>query len=199
MPTMIHDAPALDRRYRSYLRLLNADERDARYICELRSEETLNRYLNHSKNTVADQVRWLEDYKTREAAGDEYYFAIVSDDADQGVVRLYDFREVDGKRSFQWGSFIMPAPRIKGLVTYTAVLMYELGFDVLGFEQSHFEARAANATILAFHEREGAHIVGRTEQDVFYRFYPEDYRRFREASAGQIAAHRVKRSGAVAT
>jgi RimJ/RimL family protein N-acetyltransferase len=184
-------SPALDSRYRTHLRLVNADARDAAYICALRGDETLNRHLNRSSVEVAAQLKWLQAYKAREQAGEEYYFLIVSDGADAGVVRMYDFREVDGRRSFCWGSWIIPVPRAPGLVTYSALLIYEVGFGDLGFEQSHFDVRAANTGVIGFHERAGARRIAEDAQDVFYRFLPEDYERFRAASADQITAHRV--------
>lgn len=189
---MIPESPALDPAYRTHFRLLNADEHDAAYICRLRADEDLNRYLNPSSADVEAQRRWLEGYKDREAAGQEYYFAIVSDGRDAGVLRMYDFRELEGRRSFCWGSWIIPAPRAPGLVTFSAVMVYEVGFDALDFEQSHFDVRQGNTGVIGFHERAGAHRVAEDEQDVFFRFYPEDWARFRAASAAQIAAHRQR-------
>lgn len=188
---MTLNSSALDTRYRTHLRLVNADEQDAAYICRLRGDETLNQHLNPSSADVSAQLRWLERYKVREAAGEEYYFVIVSDGADAGLVRLYDFREVEGKNSFCWGSWIIPAPRAPGLVTYSALLVYEVGFGALGFAQSHFDVRQGNTGVIGFHERSGAKRIGEDEQDVYFTFQPEDHERLRETSAAQIAAHRV--------
>jgi hypothetical protein len=187
---MILGSPALDPCHRTYLRLVNADEHDAAYICALRADETLNAHLNPSSADVAAQLRWLEAYKRKEAAGEEYYFVIVSDAADRGLVRLYDFRELEGRRSFCWGSWIIPPPRLPGLVTYSALLVYEVGFGALGFEQSHFDVRQGNMGVIGFHERAGARRVSEDEQDVFFRFMPADYEGLKAASASQIAAHR---------
>lgn len=41
-------SPALDPAFRTHLRLVNADERDAAYICALRGDERLNRHLSAS-------------------------------------------------------------------------------------------------------------------------------------------------------
>ena len=182
---------AMDSRFRTHLRLVNADERDAAYICALRADENLNRHLNPSSADVAAQLRWLEDYKIREQAGEEYYFVIVSDGADAGVVRLYDFREIEGRRSFCWGSWIIPPPRSPGLVTYSALLVYEVGFGTLGFAQSHFDVRRGNIGVVGFHERAGARQVAEDEQDLFFWFMPEDHESLQRASEAQIAAHRV--------
>lgn len=183
-------SPALDSRHRTHLRLVNADAGDAAYICRLRGDESLNQHLNPSSADVAAQLRWLEGYKLKEQAGEEYYFVIVSDGADAGLVRLYDFRELEGRRSFCWGSWIIPPPRAPGLVTFSALLVYEVGFGALGFEQSHFDVRRGNTGVIGFHERAGARRVAEDAQDVFFRFLPEDHERLKAASAAQIAAHR---------
>jgi RimJ/RimL family protein N-acetyltransferase len=189
---MIERSPALDPGFRTHLRLMNADEADAAYICRLRGDETLNTHLNPSTADVAAQLRWLQAYKAREAAGEEYYFAIVSDGQDHGVVRMYDFCEIEGRRSFCWGSWIIPPPRAPGLVTYSALLIYEVGFDTLDFEQAHFDVRHGNTSVIAFHERSGARRVAEDEHDAFFHFFPTDHAAFKAASAAQIAAHRVR-------
>jgi len=185
------DCAALDRRYRSHLRLVEAAPADAAYICALRSDPALNRHLSRSAPDPDAQLRWLERYKAREQAGEEYYFVIVSDGADHGVVRLYDFREIEGRRSFCWGSWIIPRPRPSGLVVYSALLVYEVGFDGLGFDQAHFDVRRGNRGVIDFHERAGARRIGEDEQDVFFWFFPQDHRRMRAANAAQVAEHRV--------
>ena len=182
---------ALDSRYRTYLRLVNADVLDASYICALRGDEALNQHLSHSSVDVAAQLNWLEAYKVREQAGEEYYFVIVSDGADHGLVRMYDFRELEGHRSFCWGSWIIAPPRPPGLVTYSALLIYEVGFEALSFEQAHFDVRRENTGVVGFHERAGARRVAEDAQDLFFRFSPQAYQAFRSASEGQVSAHQV--------
>jgi RimJ/RimL family protein N-acetyltransferase len=182
---------ALDSRYRTHLRLVNADAQDAAYICALRGDETLNQHLSSSSADVAAQLQWLEAYKVRERAGEEYYFVIVSDGADSGLVRMYDFCELEGRRSFCWGSWIVPPPRSPGLVTYSALLIYEVGFGALGFAQAYFNVRRENIGVVGFHARAGARRVDEDEQDLFFRFSPQDHAAFRRASQGQIAAHGV--------
>lgn len=185
-------SPALDPSFRTHLRLVNADETDAAFICALRSDPALNRHLHASSADVAAQLAWLHGYKQREAAGEEYYFVIVCDGQDRGVVRMYDFREIEGRRSFCWGSWIIPPPKTPGLATYSALLIYEAGFETLGFEQAHFDVRRGNTGVVAFHTRAGARRVGEDEQDVFFWFFPEDYAALKARSAAQIEAHRVR-------
>lgn len=184
-------SPALDRRFRTHLRLAEADNGDAEYICKLRGDPDLNRHLNAGSPEVHAQLDWLKQYKGRERDGQEFYFVIVSDRRPAGLVRMYDFRFIDGRSSFSWGSWIIPAPRAAGLVTYSALLMYELGFDVLKFDHAHFDVRVGNTGVIAFHERVGARRVRATEQDVSFNFSPEAYATFKATSARQIAEHRI--------
>ncbi|WP_376711407.1 GNAT family N-acetyltransferase [Pseudochrobactrum lubricantis] len=188
MTTGILSRPlALDNTFRSHLRLVEPD--DAAFICELRADPRLNRHLSKSSPEVEAQKAWIENYKQREAAGSEYYFVIHSDGADCGVVRMYDFQENSG--SFCWGSWIIKQPAPISLAPYTAALIYELGFDVLGFEQSHFDVRKENEKVCRFHLRTGAIRVGETELDQLFVFKRESWPSLREASERHIRKHRV--------
>jgi RimJ/RimL family protein N-acetyltransferase len=183
---------ALDPRFRSYLRLVQPD--DAALICELRSDQTLNRHLSPSSPDVGAQRRWIEAYKLRETAGDEFYFVIVSENQDFGLVRMYDFRSAPD--SFCWGSWVIRPSRPEGLVTFSALLIYELGFDVFGFAQSHFDVRKGNENVLAFHRRSGAIQTGEDERNFYFSFPREKFADFKQNSSSQWEAHRERaRSG----
>gem|GEM_PF-5870121 len=58
----------------STLTLRLIDFADAAYIHRLRGDPALNRHLSPVQGTVADQERWIAAYKTREAAGGEFYY-----------------------------------------------------------------------------------------------------------------------------
>lgn len=185
MVSRLLQTAALDSRFRAHLRLAEATERDAAFISRLRSDPDLNRHLNQSSSEVEDQRRWLESYKTRESAGREFYFVIVHEGADAGLVRMYDFRVDQTPTSFAWGSWIIPPPRPLGLVTFSALMVYEVGFDALGFEQAHFDVRKANTGVVAFHVRAGARQVADDEQDLHFVYPPEAYRALRVASSNR--------------
>src|SRR5207249_1308816 len=102
--------------------------------------------------------------------GCEFYFVIVADRADQGVVRMYDFREIEGRKSFSWGSWIIKPPRPPGLVTFSAVCIYELGFNTLAFDQSHFYVRRENTRVIEFHHRAGAKTTCEDELNLYFEF-----------------------------
>ncbi len=168
--------PSLDPKFSSYLRFVELE--DAAFICELRSDPNLNRYLNPSSDDEAEQREWIKRYKDREICGEEYYFVISHNKTDYGVVRMYDFRE--NPRSFSWGSWIVKPTRPAGLVTYSAVMIYELGFECLGFEQAHFDVRKENTNVINFHLRSGAIETGKTELDRFFVFPKKRWHSFKK-------------------
>lgn len=184
----IRRADALDHRFRSHLRLITPA--DAAYICALRADPSLNRHLSASPPDVAAQLRWIERYQAREAEGREFYFCIVSQCQDRGVVRVYDFREIGGLSSFSWGSWIIAPPRPPGLVTVSALMIYELGFDTLGFPRAHFDVRRGNAGVIAFHLRVGAELEDEDADSCHYRYTPSAYARLRADSEAALHWHR---------
>jgi len=99
-------------------------------------------------------------------------------------------KQVNGQRSFCWGSWIIPEPRPRGLAVFSALMVYEIGFDTLGLEHCHFDVRTENVGVIRFHERAGAVRVGEEGPDAFFSYSPEAYHRFRASHAATIQAYR---------
>jgi len=64
-------------------------------------------------------------------------------------------------------------------------MVYAYALDHLGFEQAHFDVRAANQKVWKFHERFGAKRLRQVGDDFFYELsmdsiqrYMEGYKRF---------------------
>jgi len=158
------------------LRLVSTD--DAAFIYSLRTDPRYNRYLSRVDGTVENQRQWIEAYKLREQAGAEYYYIIArkSDGEPIGTVRLYDFRgEHD---SFCWGSWVVKAePRAQLAAVESAMLVYELGFCVLGFKASHFEVMKGNDSVMRFHSLFGATVTHEDETRRFFTVTPARLKR----------------------
>ncbi|MBS0270176.1 MAG: GNAT family N-acetyltransferase [Proteobacteria bacterium] len=182
----VKDATATDPTLRTYLRLVEPD--DAKFICDLRSNVTLNRHLSPSSPSVEAQKQWIEKYKTREQLGTEFYFVIVCDRKEQGVVRMYDFKS--DPNSFCWGSWIILPSRPPGLVTFSAILIYDLGFDALHFDQSHFDVKKKNLNVIDFHKRAGANETGADDENLYFAMTRSGFENFRASSSQQIKQHR---------
>lgn len=148
-----------------FLKFRLVEEDDAPFILELRTDHRYNKYLSTVIPDLDKQKEWLHDYKQREQKGQEYYF-IITDKIDQniGTVRLYDFL----KESFCWGSWILneKKPRLGALES--AMLVYKIGFDLLDFQQSHFDVMCENIRVIEFHKKFGAEIVSTDEQNVYF-------------------------------
>ena len=84
------------------LRLIQPE--DAAYVYSLRSNPAYNTHLSTVTGTVDNQRTWIENYKSREAQGQEFYYVIERKDGTRcGLVRLYDIEA----ESFTWGSWIL--------------------------------------------------------------------------------------------
>ncbi len=160
---------------------------DAAFICALRADPNLNQHISKSSAAVEHQRTWIENYKKREEEGEEFYFVIRHQAQDLGVVRMYDFRG----NSFCWGSWIIQPSKPSGLVTYSAIMIYKMGFDTLGFEQSHFDVRIENEKVINFHIRSGAEPTTRDDIDQHFVFPNSKWPAFRSASDSQIKMHQV--------
>lgn len=139
-----------------------ARARHAAYIYSLRVDPSLNKHLSSAPASIDAQRAWLDRYAERERTGAEYYFVIERLDGTAcGTVRLYDFQQ----NSFCWGSWILDANKTKYASIESALLVYRMGFEVLGFEQSHFDVRKENTRVIDFHLRMGAQETKSTDID----------------------------------
>jgi len=179
------NSPSMDVEFFTHVRFVQPE--DAEFICSLRSDQNLNEHISKNSPDLDAQRLWIEKYKEREAAGEEFYFVIQHQMKDYGVVRMYDFKE----NSFSWGSWIILPSRPSGLVTYSAVMIYEMGFKSLGFEQSHFDVRLENQKVIDFHLRSGAQATQRSDIDQYFIFPKSNWPKFRELSDKQIKMHRL--------
>lgn len=147
------------------LRLIEPD--DADYVHGLRTDPAYNAHLSEVTGTAADQRRWIEAYKAREAERRELYYVIERRDAVRcGLVRLYDI----STESFTWGSWILDHNKPPKAALESAVLIYVIGFERLGIPKAVFDVRRENAHTIAFHRRFNASQTHETDDDVHFVF-----------------------------
>lgn len=154
------------------IRFRFVEDSDADFILKLRLDPRLNRFISPSENNLSKQVAWIQNYKHREKNGTEYYFIIETKDLEPiGTVRIYDFQD----KSFCWGSWILAVGAPATAAIESALLIYHIGFDIIGFTQSHFDVRIENERVCSFHEKFGAKKVRSDHLDNFYIFKRPDY------------------------
>lgn len=139
----------------------DATVNDAELILNLRTDEKKGRFLSATSDSIEAQQAWLRAYA---ASTGQAYFIIEREGQAIGTVRLYDPR---GK-SFCWGSWIIADGQPASVAMESALMVYAYALDCMGYEQAHFDVRAANEKVWKFHERFGAKRLRQVGDDFFY-------------------------------
>ena len=138
---------------------------DAQFIHGLRTDPAYNTHLSPVTGTVEDQRAWIDAYKAREEAGEEFYYVIERrDHRPCGVVRLYGITE----DNFTWGSWLLNSDKPPKAALESALLIYEIGFGILNKSCAVFDVRADNERVLRFHHRFGAVETGRDAENLYF-------------------------------
>lgn len=166
------------------IRLRLVSESDAEFILKLRSDLKYNAYLSSVDSDIETQRRWIRDYKIFEANGKQYYFIIERLDGVRcGTIRAYDFRE----NSFCWGSWILNEEKTKFSAIESAFLIYQFGFETLGFEKSHFDVMKKNEKVISFHKRMGALQTSEDDNNLYFEIDKDAVESARVRLKGKIS------------
>lgn len=165
------------------LRLIRLE--DADYVHRLRSDSAFNTHLSAVTGTAEDQQHWIEAYKVREAAKDEYYYIIERRDNGSpcGLVRIYDI----GKDQFTWGSWILDGNKPPKAALESAVLSFDAGFALPGMTRALIDVRRANTHAEAFYRRFGMIESGSDAQEIFFTYSREAFWRDRGTHLAALA------------
>jgi RimJ/RimL family protein N-acetyltransferase len=152
------------------IRLRLVEELDAAFIISLRVDEKYNKFLSFVDADVESQQEWIRNYKKKEEVQEEFYFIIERIDGTRcGTVRVYDIRQ----DSFCWGSWILNDNKTHYSALESALLVYEFGFENLGFSKSHFEVVKENTKVIDFHLKFGAKQTGEDSEHFYYEITKE--------------------------
>lgn len=139
---------------------------DAEFILNIRLDPKYNQFLSAVNPDIRLQKEWIRKYKTDEIEKTQFYFIIERGDGTPcGTVRLYDFRN----DSFCWGSWILNENKTRYAALESAFLVYQFGFDELGFNQSHFDVRKGNEKVISFHKKMGAEKTGEDNLNEYFK------------------------------
>jgi len=146
----------------------NVDIEDAKFIFDLRSNPKKSLYLNPPPISLDDQKMWIRNY---EKTQNEAYFIIEHQNKKIGTVRMYDQKS----SSFAWGSWILSDEAPYNSAIESTLIIYECGFNFLGFDKSHFDVKKNNIKVWQFHERLGAKRASEDEINYYYQLTKKDY------------------------
>lgn len=123
---------------------------DAEFMLQLRTNPELSQLIHPTSPRLGDQLAYLERYF--QTAGDCYFIVIRSATGRrEGAVALYDIDRAPGQA--EWGRWIMRQDSMGA--PEAALLIYRVGFDVLGLNRIYCRTAAANANVVAFHTASG--------------------------------------------
>jgi len=152
-------------------------ENDAEFILKLRTDDRYNKYLSLVSGNIEKQKQWIREYKRDEEEGRQFYFIIERLDGTRcGTVRVYDLR-ID---SFSWGSWILNSDKTRSSALESAKLVYQFGFNQLGYKKSHFEVIRGNEAVAKFHKRMGAKKVDENSESDYFEIEASDVHAFFE-------------------
>lgn len=141
------------------------DVSDAKFILDLRLDDKYNKFLSKVDSSLESQIQWIQKYKMDEEQKKQFYFIIENNQGVPcGTVRIYDIRD----DSFCWGSWILNENKTRYAAIESAILVYEFGFNVLGFNKSHFEVLKGNEKVISFHKKFGAVQVSEDEENIYF-------------------------------
>lgn len=147
------------------------EESDAEFILSLRLDNRYNKYLSKVDSDINNQIAWIRNYKKDEANKLQFYFIIERNDGVPcGTVRIYDLRE----DSFCWGSWILNENKTKKAALSSALLVYQFGFNYLGFHKAHFDVMKENKGVISFHKRMGAKLISEDSENLYFEILKEN-------------------------
>lgn len=135
------------------VRLRDVSEQDAQLMIELRSAETLTRFLPPLKTDIERQMDWIRSLKSRT---DDYMFAVegIAGQRVEGYLGIYGIN--DGNA--EWGRWIMREASPVGLES--VLLLHRFAFEALGLSKIFCRTVVENSKVVAFHDKYGARRTG---------------------------------------
>jgi acetyltransferase-like isoleucine patch superfamily enzyme len=150
-------------KYGIILRLVEVE--DAEFILRLRTDAKLSRYISRTEPDIDVQVRWIEQYKSREEAGQEYYYIAEDQNGNRfGTIRIYNFNE----NSFEIGSWLFLPNSPLGMAVKAQFIGFETGFDILNAEYCRLEVRKKNTSVLRYFQEFEKVLVREDELNYYF-------------------------------
>lgn len=152
------------------MRLVEKD--DAGFILSLRTDKRLGRFLSVTSSELNAQIKWIEDYKKREAEKKEYYF--IYEDANKknwGTIRIYHIT----KKGFTIGSWICE-PGDKNKIAIKAWLLgVQFGFNTLQKEYCLLDVRKKNLSVMYYINLYQPQKLKEDELDRYFKLNKETF------------------------
>ncbi len=157
----------------SLIGLRYVEKKDAEFILKLRQNELLNKYISKTDIEINQQIRWIEEYKEREAYKKEFYFIIENKETNEnyGTVRIYNI--LNEKATF--GSFILDKNRPDNSVYKVIDLALDFAFKDLRVNEIYLDVIKENKKAIYVYKKYGFKYIGEDNIAEFYKIYRKDF------------------------
>jgi acetyltransferase-like isoleucine patch superfamily enzyme len=157
-------------RYGIVLRLVEED--DAKFILNLRIDQKLKQFISDTSPDLADQIKWIQDYKIREQEKLEYYFIAEDHIGNKyGTIRLYNLDE----KSFELGSWLFSCNSPLGMAVKAHFIGFETGFEILKADYCKFEIRKKNTAVIRYMQDFITTKVNEDDLNYYYTLSKENF------------------------
>lgn len=153
------------------------EESDTPFILSLRTDKWLTRFIHQTDDNENKQQEWIRDYKTREAAGKEYYFIYSKDGKPFALNRIYN---INGTSCTSGSWLSVPGTPLE-LSIPTALINRDIMFDIIGLNEDNFDVRKGNLKVQKFHLMTGSVKTGETDLDILYRATPKTHKKGKQS------------------
>ena len=147
------------------------NEEDAEFIVKLRADEKRSRFIHETDSNVEKQIKWIQEYKLREAKGEEYYFIYDINGEPFGVNRIYDIHQDHCTE----GSWVCLPIEDSSKIIATALIIRDIIFDYFQFDYDLFNVSVGNNKVKKFHQISGATIFDKNDKEYNFRLQKEHY------------------------
>lgn len=139
------------------------EEKDAKFILELRLDKELDVFLHKVPNDINLQIKWIKEYKKREQEGEEYYFIYHMNGLPIGVNRMINIRN----DSWMGASLIFKKDCPPGTPVLATLIQYHIGFEVLDKSVLFGDILKGNEKAIRFNQFLGSDFIFENE-NMFY-------------------------------
>ena len=128
-------------------RIRPIEDKDAKFVVELRTSAGRSRHMNQISPSVDAQRKWLSEYYNRQ---DDYYFVIekLANEKPEGLISLYDVSTTTG--SAEWGRWIITPFSLSA--AESVLLIMDFAFNYLSLRSVYSYTAVGNASVNSFHD-----------------------------------------------
>ena len=147
------------------IRMRLVEKSDAKFIVDLRTDEILGRYISFTSPDVGEQIKWINEYKKREAERKEFYFIFEdSNHKPWGTIRIYNLKN----DHFSLGSWICQPGKNAKIALKAHIIGLDYGFIRLNYNTCLFDVRKKNLKVVKYLELFGVELIDEDEQNYFF-------------------------------